>query len=433
MTIAEIFAQHGEAYFRAGEARVIARLLDSGPQVLATGGGAFMNQQTRDLIRIKGISVWLKADLDVLIRRTRRRSDRPLRRPHEGAVAAARAGLCPGRHHRAVARRAARDHRRRNHRRRRPDILALAVVAERSVMTAPLRPQERPRTDRGARSRSARAPTRSSSAAICSASSASAIKALRPGARTAIVTDETVARHHLAATEERSRARRHRERAHRRARRRELEELCHLRKCLRGDHRRADRTRRSGRRARRRRHRRSRRLRGGVRAPRPRFRPGADHAAGAGRLSSVGGKTGINSPQGKNLIGAFHQPILVVADTALLDTLPPREFRAGYAEVAKYGLLGDAAFFAWLETNWREVFCGRVRRARARHRGELPRQGARRRARRARERRARAAQSRPHLRPRLRSRRPAFPTGCCMARRWRSAWRWRSNSPPARA
>jgi 3-dehydroquinate synthase len=67
--------------------------------------------------------------------------------------------------------------------------------------------------------------------------------------------------------------------------------------------------------------------------------------------SSVGGKTGINSSQGKNLIGAFHQPRLVLADTGLLDTLPPRDLRAGYAEVMKYGLLGDAAFFAWLETN----------------------------------------------------------------------------------
>ena len=74
--------------------------------------------------------------------------------------------------------------------------------------------------------------------------------------------------------------------------------------------------------------------------------------------SSVGGKTAINSPQGKNLIGAFYQPVLVIADTALLDTLPEREFRAGYAEVAKYGLLGDAAFFAWLEANWKDVFAG---------------------------------------------------------------------------
>jgi len=74
--------------------------------------------------------------------------------------------------------------------------------------------------------------------------------------------------------------------------------------------------------------------------------------------SSVGGKTGINSPQGKNLIGAFHQPVLVVADTAVLDTLSPRQFRAGYAEVAKYGLLGDAGFFAWLESSAGEIFAG---------------------------------------------------------------------------
>src|SRR6516225_664454 len=72
--------------------------------------------------------------------------------------------------------------------------------------------------------------------------------------------------------------------------------------------------------------------------------------------SSVGGKTAIDSRHGKNLIGAFHQPILVVADTALLDTLPEREFRAGYAELVKYGLLGDAAFFSWLEAHWRDVF-----------------------------------------------------------------------------
>jgi 3-dehydroquinate synthase len=74
--------------------------------------------------------------------------------------------------------------------------------------------------------------------------------------------------------------------------------------------------------------------------------------------SSVGGKTGINSRHGKNLVGAFHQPMLVVADTALLDTLPRRDFAAGYAEMAKYGLLGDADFFTWLEENWQGVFAG---------------------------------------------------------------------------
>ncbi len=74
--------------------------------------------------------------------------------------------------------------------------------------------------------------------------------------------------------------------------------------------------------------------------------------------SSVGGKTAINSAHGKNLIGSFHQPILVLADTALLDTLPEREFRAGYAETVKYGLLGDVGFFEWCEANWRDVFAG---------------------------------------------------------------------------
>ena len=81
--------------------------------------------------------------------------------------------------------------------------------------------------------------------------------------------------------------------------------------------------------------------------------------------SSVGGKTGINSPQGKNLLGAFHQPVLVIADTAVLDTLSPRQFRAGYAEVAKYGVLGDEAFFTWLETNHADVFRGGTAREHA--------------------------------------------------------------------
>ena len=78
MTILEIFEKHGEPYFRAGEARVIARLLDNGPQVLATGGGSVMDPHTRTLIGQKGISIWLKADIDVLLKRTKRRNDRPL-------------------------------------------------------------------------------------------------------------------------------------------------------------------------------------------------------------------------------------------------------------------------------------------------------------------------------------------------------------------
>ncbi|MGV3651460.1 MAG: 3-dehydroquinate synthase [Devosia sp.] len=81
--------------------------------------------------------------------------------------------------------------------------------------------------------------------------------------------------------------------------------------------------------------------------------------------SSVGGKTGINSPHGKNLVGAFHQPRLVLADLETLDTLPPREFAAGYAEVVKYGLIDDEAFYFWLEANRRAIFAGGPERAEA--------------------------------------------------------------------
>ena len=86
MTIPEIFDHHGEPYFRAGEARVIARLLESGPQVLATGGGAFINPNTRAVISAKGLSIWLKAEFEVLMRRVRRRADRPLLQTDDPAV-----------------------------------------------------------------------------------------------------------------------------------------------------------------------------------------------------------------------------------------------------------------------------------------------------------------------------------------------------------
>jgi shikimate kinase len=79
MSIADIFARHGEAYFRSGEARVIARLLDGGPQVLASGGGAVMHPDTRAAIKSKGISLWLNAEFDVLMRRiNKRKNDRPM-------------------------------------------------------------------------------------------------------------------------------------------------------------------------------------------------------------------------------------------------------------------------------------------------------------------------------------------------------------------
>src|SRR6266446_1731987 len=86
MSISDIFAVRGEAEFRTGEARVIARLLDGGPQVLATGGGAFINPDTRTAIAAKGISIWLKAEFEVLMKRIRRRQDRPLLRTEDPAA-----------------------------------------------------------------------------------------------------------------------------------------------------------------------------------------------------------------------------------------------------------------------------------------------------------------------------------------------------------
>ena len=158
LTIPEIFERFGEAYFRDGERKVIARLLDFGPQVLATGGGAFMNEATRDNIAAHGVSIWLKPDVDVLLARVRKKSNRPLlqdRRPGgDLAPAAGRAlaDLCARRHHHRIARRAARVGGRHD-----------AAPPRREAVR---RPGARSRRN-GARSRcrSARAPIRSSSAA----------------------------------------------------------------------------------------------------------------------------------------------------------------------------------------------------------------------------------------------------------------------------
>src|SRR5205809_5419099 len=90
VTIPEIFATHGEPYFRDGEARVIARLLDSGPAVIATGGGAFMREETRNRIRDKAVSIWLKADVEIIMKRVKRRADRPLLQTEDPAATVSR-------------------------------------------------------------------------------------------------------------------------------------------------------------------------------------------------------------------------------------------------------------------------------------------------------------------------------------------------------
>jgi len=371
MSIPEIFEAHGEPYFRNGEARVIARLLESGPSVLATGGGAFMREDTRARIHDKGVSIWLKADPDTILRRVKRRADRPLLQTADPAATVGR--LIEERHpvyQRADLTIASREvpHEK---------IVEECIVALHGHLCGAAAPAGTEPLNGHAMT----APLKHSSPITVEvalgertydimigrdvlASLGERIAALRPGARAAIVTDRTVARHWLAQTEaslagagiassrivvgegEASKSY---------DGLREVSEALIAAKIERNDLVVA--------------------LGGGVVGDLAGFaaaivRRGVDFVQVPTSLlaqvdSSVGGKTGINSPQGKNLLGAFHQPVLVVADTAVLDTLSPRQFRAGYAEVAKYGVLGDAAFFAWLEANHRDIFSGGAAREHA--------------------------------------------------------------------
>lgn len=362
MTIPEIFAKHGEAEFRLGERRVIARLLAEGSKVLATGGGAFMAEDTRARIAASGISVWLKAEPDVLMRRVRKRSNRPLLKTPdpEGTL---RRLLDERNPTYALA-----------------DVTVLSrdvpheVVVEEIIMNLDRR-------------LAASAPVSAPAPAVVPPAdtvhvplgeraydiligpgmidgAGARIAALRPGAACAIVTDETVAALHLPRLEASLAAAGIRstsiavppgETSKSYA---QFERVCDAviaAKMERGDFVVA--------------------LGGGVVGDLAGFvaasvRRGMDFVQIPTSLlaqvdSSVGGKTGINSKHGKNLVGAFHQPSLVLADTEVLDTLSEREFRAGYAEVAKYGLIGDAAFWEWLEANHKAVFAGGPERSRA--------------------------------------------------------------------
>ena len=345
MTIPEIFEKRGEAEFRQGEQRVIARLLGDGPMILATGGGAYMNDATRQLIGEQGISIWLKADFDVLMRRVRKRSNRPLlQNPDpEGTLK----GLMDLRYpvyaltdlhiqSRDVAH----------------DVIVDEIIAAISrhlgigvplVTTKPLS-QAHVRVD---------LPGRAYDIAIGSnllEEAGERIAALAPGAACAIVTDETVAGIHLPVLEDSLKAAGIRTAAIRvpsGERSKSMTELDRVvdgilsAKMERGDLVVA--------------------LGGGVVGDLAGFaaaitRRGMRFVQIPTTLlaqvdSSVGGKTGVNSSHGKNLIGAFHQPSLVLADVDVLDTLSKREFAAGYAEVVKYGLINDADFFTWCETH----------------------------------------------------------------------------------
>ena len=353
MSVPEIFARRGEQEFREGERRVVARLLRDGQKVLSTGGGAFNDPRTREAIASHGISIWLKADFEVLMRRVRKRSNRPLlqtadpeatlRRliderypiyaeatltvlsqdgPHEAVIEAVLKAL----------------------------ELHLGLDAQPSASPAYEAPL----------SVHVGLPGRAYDILIgpdLIADAGHQIAKLAPGAACAIITDEHVARAHGAELEAALTGQgiRHamlvlppgeatKSYAH-------FQQACDFVIANRME--RGDLVVAFG---------------GGV------IGDLAGYVAASVRRgmrfvqiptsllaqvdSSVGGKTGINSPHGKNLIGAFHQPSLVLADSQALETLPEREFRAGYAEVVKYGLIDKPDFFYWLEAHSAEIFAG---------------------------------------------------------------------------
>jgi 3-dehydroquinate synthase len=384
MSIPDIFVAHGEPYFRDGEARVIARLLNSGPAVIATGGGAFTErEETRQRIRDKAVSIWLKADADVIMKRVKRRADRPLLQTEDPAATVnrlleAREPVYQGADLTILSRDVPHDrivdecidalHDRLC---RKPCVDGPGLDAndgyngyngrdERHAMTAPPRHSEPITVDVALGDRAydiiiGRDVLPSLGARVA---------ALRPGVRTAIVTDRTVAGHWLEQTQASLVAAGiptshvvvdEGEGSKTYAGLEKVSEALIAAKIERNDLVIA--------------------LGGGVVGDLAGFaaavlRRGVDFVQVPTSLlaqvdSSVGGKTGINSPQGKNLLGAFHQPVLVIADTSVLDTLSPRQFRAGYAEVAKYGALGDEAFFAWLEANHAGIFSGGAAREHA--------------------------------------------------------------------
>jgi shikimate kinase/3-dehydroquinate synthase len=376
MTIPEIFAKYGERYFRDGERRVIMRLLNAGQMVLATGGGAFMDPPTRERVAERAVSIWLDADLKTLMKRVRRKNDRPLL--HTDDPEETMRQLLEKRrplYEMADIRVESRDEPQ--------DVMAEATLdalyAELPRINATRRAaQEKDFTKAMTHLHLDRAAAEPGAAtretvhvslggrsydihigADLLAEAGAHISRIAPGAACAIVTDENVARLHLPALEDSLKKSGVRystivvkpgegskslatfgrvcdEALAAKIERRDL--IVAFGGGVVGD------------------------LAGYAAAS---LRRGMRFVQIPTTLlsqvdSSVGGKTGINSPHGKNLIGAFHQPSLVLADVDVLRTLSMREFRAGYAEVVKYGLIGDRRFFEWLEADAEAVFHSRA-------------------------------------------------------------------------
>ena len=349
LTIPEIFARHGEAHFRDGERRVISRLLGERQRVLATGGGAYMQKATRERIAGTAVSIWLKADADVLLRRVRKRSNRPMLNtpdpedtlkkliaerypiyaeaditvisrdgPHEAVIESILHELCVNLHDPSAP---------------------LSDAASETVVAVEL----------GDRRYDIRI------GADLIGRAGEAIRDLDPRVACCIITDGNLEQLHLSRLEaslDAAGVRHSRVVIEPGEQSKSYESFARVCDAVIGARmERGDLIVAFG---------------GGVVGDLAGFtascvRRGMRFVQIPTSLlaqvdSSVGGKTAINSPHGKNLVGAFYQPSLVLADTGVLKTLDPREFRAGYAEIAKYGLIDDAKFFGWLERNWRSIF-----------------------------------------------------------------------------
>ncbi len=339
-TIPELFARYGEAAFRDGERRVIRRLLGGDPIVLAFGGGAFIDPDTRAITQREAVSVWLRCALPTLVRRVVMRDNRP---------------LLAGRDHEQTLR----------------ELMELRypVYAEADVVVDCGDEPPEITTSDVVSVLLGWQPARRVSVTLSSCSydvvigenllaRAGALLASKlPQKRAVVVTDEIVARLHLQTL---------------------LESLSQTAisasaiivkpgeasKSLTSYGDVVDRLLDAGV---------ERRtaviaLGGGVIGDLAGF-AAATTLRGLPFVqipttllaqvdSSVGGKTGVNTRRGKNLVGAFYQPRIVLADTSTLGTLPPRELKAGYAEIAKVGLIGDAVFFDWCERNGQAVVSG---------------------------------------------------------------------------
>lgn len=339
-TIPEIFARYGEAAFRDGERRVIRRLLAGDPMVLAYGGGAFMDPQTREATRDEAVSVWLRCTLPTLVRRVASRDNRPLlagrdreetlRRLMElrypvyaeadvivdcgdehpdhttGQVLEALMAYQPPRRLHISLATTAYD-----------VVIGDGLLARAGALLAPRLPQKRAVvvTDRAVAGLHLETLTKGLAETGVAVSSI-----VVPGGEASKTMDvyADVVDQLLEARVERRTA------------------VIALGGGVVGD------------------------LAGFAAATTLRGLPFIQIPTTLLSQvdSSVGGKTGVNTRRGKNLVGAFYQPRMVLADTGTLATLPPRELKAGYAEIAKAGLIGDAAFFAWCERNGAAVVAG---------------------------------------------------------------------------